>query len=183
MRLSNPTALGAVLLAVMSVPACVVPAGAVRQSEGAGTAAEATVTVSMFSGRTDPTFRLTPQQTEALRDCLASDEPVGASRPFDGLGFRYFEVEGVGERKVLVAKNGAWTADGKPTRSARRRTACCVPQRRQHFPKTLSRTSRRFEPDLPGSHHQCHKVAQARAASTDCQQSRCGGRPSPAVTE
>jgi hypothetical protein len=68
----------------------------------------------MFSGRTDPTFRLTPQQAGALRDCLASDEPVGAPSPFDGLGFRYFEVEGVGERKVLVAKNGAWTADGKP---------------------------------------------------------------------
>lgn len=106
--------LTAVPLAAMLVTACTAPAVPVGPKDGAGMPNEATVTVSMYSGRPDPVFALTSRQADALRECLASTEPVGAPTPFDGLGFRYFEVEGVGERKVLVAKNGAWNSDGKP---------------------------------------------------------------------
>lgn len=105
--------LTAVLLVAMTATACTAPSSPATPG-GAGTSTAATVTASMYSGRPDPVFTLTSQQTDALRECLASSEPVGAPAPSDGLGFRYFEVEGVSERKVLVAKNGAWDSDGKP---------------------------------------------------------------------
>ena len=74
---------------------------------------EVTVVVSMYSGREDPTFTLAVAQVDELEACLtdAAAQSADEAAP-DGLGFRYFEVRGLGDSPLLVGTGGAWRGDG-----------------------------------------------------------------------
>lgn len=80
---------------------------AAHASSPVASARPARVTVSMFSVRADPTFLLTPEQSAQLGACVGDSESGGGRAP-DGLGFRYFVVEGVVAQTLYVGADGVW---------------------------------------------------------------------------
>jgi hypothetical protein len=72
------------------------------------------VQVVMFSGRPDPSFTLTREQSDALSGCLATGTEKPAGVLPEPLGFRFFDVTGLVSAPLLVGVEGAWLDKGGP---------------------------------------------------------------------